>query len=57
MGPMANPFYIDHGYTLAQIATVVKAFGLATSLVGVVFAGVLIAQLGLIALAGRRQPA
>ena len=48
MGPMANPFYIDHGYTLTQIGRIVKTFGLATSLVGVVFAGVLIARLGLI---------
>jgi PAT family beta-lactamase induction signal transducer AmpG len=48
MGPMANPFYIDHGYTLTQIGRVVKTFGLATSLVGVVFAGVLIARIGLI---------
>ncbi len=48
MGPMANPFYIDHGYTLTEIGRIVKTFGLATSLVGVVFAGVLIARVGLI---------
>ena len=36
MGSMANPFYIDQGYTLTQIATVVKVFGLATSMVGIV---------------------
>jgi MFS transporter, PAT family, beta-lactamase induction signal transducer AmpG len=48
MGPMANPFYIDHGYTLTQIGRIVKTFGLATSLIGVVFAGVLIARVGLI---------
>jgi MFS transporter, PAT family, beta-lactamase induction signal transducer AmpG len=48
MGPMANPFYIDHGYTLIQIARVVKVYGLITSLVGVLIAGVLIARLGLI---------
>ena len=28
MGVMANPFYIDHGYSLGQIATVVKFVGL-----------------------------
>jgi PAT family beta-lactamase induction signal transducer AmpG len=48
MGPMANPFYIDQGYTLTQIARVVKVYGLATSIVGVLIAGVLIARLGLI---------
>ena len=36
MGSMANPFYIDHGYTLGQIATIVKAFGLPVSMIGVV---------------------
>ena len=48
MGPMANPFYIDHGYTLIEIARIVKVYGLATSLFGVVLAGVLIARLGLV---------
>ncbi|MGH8150140.1 MAG: AmpG family muropeptide MFS transporter [Steroidobacteraceae bacterium] len=46
MGSMVNPFYIDHGYTLDQIATVVKLFGLTVSLVGVVIAGVAVARLG-----------
>jgi PAT family beta-lactamase induction signal transducer AmpG len=48
MGSMVNPFYIDHGYTLTQIATVVKVYGLLMSLVGVFIAGVLIAKLGLL---------
>ena len=48
MGPMANPFYIDHGYSLIQIARVVKVYGLAMSIVGVLIAGVLIARLGLL---------
>jgi PAT family beta-lactamase induction signal transducer AmpG len=48
MGSMVNPFYIDQGYTLAQIATVVKVYGLLMSLVGVFIAGVLIAKLGLV---------
>ena len=47
MGSMVNPFYIDRGFTLGQIATVVKLYGLAMSLLGVVLAGVLIARLGL----------
>jgi len=48
MGPMANPFYIDHGYTLKEIAKIVKVYGLAMSMVGVVAAGVLIARVGLV---------
>jgi PAT family beta-lactamase induction signal transducer AmpG len=47
MGSMANPFYIDHGYTLGQIAAVVKTIGLPVSMVGVVVAGFLIAKAGL----------
>jgi MFS transporter, PAT family, beta-lactamase induction signal transducer AmpG len=48
MGSMVNPFYIDHGYTLTQIATVVKVYGLLMSLLGVFIAGILIAKLGLV---------
>jgi MFS transporter, PAT family, beta-lactamase induction signal transducer AmpG len=47
MGSMANPFYIDHGYTLGQIAAIVKAFGLPVSMLGVVLGGVLVARAGL----------
>jgi MFS transporter, PAT family, beta-lactamase induction signal transducer AmpG len=45
---MANTFYIDRGYTLTQIAAVVKLYGLAMSLLGVVVAGYVIARLGLL---------
>jgi PAT family beta-lactamase induction signal transducer AmpG len=48
MGPMANPFYIDHGYALTEIARVVKVYGLTASLLGVVIAGILIARIGLV---------
>ena len=48
MGSMVNPFYIDRGFTLTQIATVVKLYGLLMSLAGVLLAGVLIARLGLL---------
>ena len=48
MGVMANPFYIDHHYTLEQIATVVKVVGLALSMVGVVLSGIVIARFGII---------
>lgn len=47
MGSMANPFYIDHGYTLVEIAMIVKAYGLPVSMLGVVLGGVVIARFGL----------
>ena len=47
MGSMSNPFYIDHGYTLGQIATIVKAFGLPVSMLGVVVGGIIVAKFGL----------
>src|SRR5262249_39368414 len=48
MGSMINPFYIDHHYTLDQIATVVKIYGLAMSIVGVFIAGLLVAKIGVL---------
>jgi PAT family beta-lactamase induction signal transducer AmpG len=48
MGSMVNPFYIDRGFTLIEIAKVVKLYGLAMSLIGVLLAGVLINRLGLL---------
>ncbi|MGH8318555.1 MAG: AmpG family muropeptide MFS transporter [Steroidobacteraceae bacterium] len=47
-GAMLMPFYIDHGYTLDQIALVVKIYGLAATLVGVFIGGVLVAKVGLL---------
>jgi PAT family beta-lactamase induction signal transducer AmpG len=48
MGSMVNPFYIDRGFTLLEIAKVVKLYGLLMSLLGVLLAGVLIARIGLL---------
>jgi PAT family beta-lactamase induction signal transducer AmpG len=48
MGPMANPFYLDHGYTLKEIAAVVKGIGLVAAILGVLIGGVIVARLGLI---------
>ena len=48
MGVMANPFYIDHGYSLEQIATVVKVVGLALAMIGVLLSGVVIARFGIV---------
>jgi PAT family beta-lactamase induction signal transducer AmpG len=48
MGSMTNPFYIDQGYTLGQIATVVKFYGIITSMIGVVIGGIVIARFGVL---------
>lgn len=46
MGVMANPFYLDVGYTLKEIAAVAKLFGLVSSIIGVLLGGVAVARLG-----------
>jgi PAT family beta-lactamase induction signal transducer AmpG len=46
MGVMANPFYLDMGFTLKQVATIVKGYGLVMSLTGVVVGGICVAKLG-----------
>lgn len=46
IGSMTNPFYIDHGYALTDIALAVKTYGLATSIAGVLIAGALMARIG-----------
>lgn len=45
---MANPFYIDVGFTLAQIAWVSGTFGLWMTLLGGVLGGILVFRLGLL---------
>jgi PAT family beta-lactamase induction signal transducer AmpG len=47
MGVMTNPFYLDHGYTLKEVAAVVKGFGLVASIVGVLAGGTVVARLGM----------
>jgi len=46
MGVMANPFYLDMGFTLKQVATVVKGYGVIMSVVGIVVGGAAVAHLG-----------
>lgn len=48
MGVMANPFYLDVGYTLQQIAIVAKGYGVGASIVGVIIGGFGVARLGVI---------
>lgn len=48
MGVMANPFYLDLGFSLEQIAVVSKLYGIIMTLVGALTAGVLVAQIGIL---------
>ncbi len=47
MGPMANPFYIDMGYSLSEIGYVVKIVALIATIIGVFVGGIFIKRLGL----------
>lgn len=46
MGIMANPFYIDMGYSKSDIASVTKIFGLIMTMFGAVLGGLLVARFG-----------
>ena len=46
MGVMANPFYLDMGYTKIQIAEVSKIFGFFMTIVGAGLGGVLVLRYG-----------
>jgi PAT family beta-lactamase induction signal transducer AmpG len=45
-GVMSNPFFISIGFSLAEIATVTKVFGIAATLAGAVAGGLAVARLG-----------
>lgn len=46
MGIMANPFYVDMGYTKVEVANVTKIYGVVMTLVGAFFGGFLTLRLG-----------
>lgn len=46
MGVAANTFYLDMGFSLEQIALVSKVYGIGMTMLGAVFAGVLIRRIG-----------
>lgn len=48
LGVMANPFYLDIGFTKTEIALVTKAWGFAMSIAGAILGGVLVARFGLL---------
>ena len=47
MGVMANPFYLDLGFSKAQIANIAAAFGLGMTLFGAGLGGLLVARFGI----------
>ena len=48
MAVMANPFYLDIGFTLSEIATVTKIFGVAMTLLGAFLGGFIVFNYGVI---------
>ena len=48
MGIMANPFYLDLGYTKLQIANIAKVLGFALSILGSFLGGVLVVRWGVL---------
>jgi len=46
MANMANPFYIDMGYSIGEIADISKVFGVAMTLIGAFFGGVFVVRYG-----------
>ena len=47
MGIMANPFYLDMGYSKTEIANVAKIFGFFMSIAGAAICGVLVVKFGI----------
>lgn len=48
MGVMTNPFYLDMGFSLKEIAAVAKGFGVFMSILGTLVGGVAVVRLGLV---------
>jgi len=46
MGVMTNPFYIDMGYSLKEIAAIAKGVAVIMSIVGTLLGGIAVARLG-----------
>jgi PAT family beta-lactamase induction signal transducer AmpG len=47
LGVMANPFYIEIGFSLLEIGSVTKLFGIIVTLSGAAFGGIAVARYGL----------
>lgn len=47
MGIMANPFYLDLGFTKTEIAQIVKIYGFIMTVLGAAFGGVMVVRFGI----------
>ncbi len=48
MGIMANPFYVDLGFTKSQVASITKVFGLGMTILGAFIGGLLVTRWGIL---------
>jgi PAT family beta-lactamase induction signal transducer AmpG len=48
MGVMTNPFYLDIGFTLKEIAAIAKGFGVFWSILGTLVGGIVVARFGVV---------
>jgi PAT family beta-lactamase induction signal transducer AmpG len=48
LGTMANPFYIDMGFTDIEVAAISKGFGLASTIIGALIGGAVVYRYGII---------
>ncbi len=48
LGVMANPFYIETGFSMAEIGVVSKSYGMVMTILGGVAGGVLVARMGIL---------
>ena len=48
MGIMANPFYVDIGFTKSEVASIAKIFGLGMTILGAFLGGLLVARFGVL---------
>jgi MFS transporter, PAT family, beta-lactamase induction signal transducer AmpG len=46
LGAMANPFYVELGFTGKEVASVTKVFGLAANVAGVLLGGAVVGRIG-----------
>ncbi|MDX1823418.1 MAG: hypothetical protein R3354_01795, partial [Thiohalomonadales bacterium] len=47
MGVMANPFYLDMGFSLEDIANITKVFGFFMTILGAALGGILVVRFGI----------
>lgn len=47
LGAMANPFYVDIGFTKSEVASIAKFFGVIMTIVGVTIGGLMVSVIGI----------